>query len=296
MAAGGTVTTTCTIAPMEVRPTGGPLGAEIRGVDLARALPDAAFRGVEAAWYEHLVLVFRDQRLTDDDIARFARRFGALHTASGAEYGGKPPELSEYVELISNIVRDGRPIGALGADEATWHTDMSMYEVPASATMLYADEVPAAGGNTRFANLYRAFETLPERLRAIVEGRRSIHDAATLATGGVRPGHDPVVDKSKGPGARHPIVRTHPATGRRALYLGRKGNGYILGLPVAESDRLLEEVWAHMTLPELVWEHEWRVGDLVMWDNRCVAHARAAFDPDLRRLLRRITVMGEVPA
>ena len=289
------MTTSSTISLLEVRSTGGPLGAEIRGVDLSRALPEATFRAIEAAWYEHLVLFFRDRQVTDDDIMAFARRFGDLHSASGAEYGGKPSELSDSVELISNIVRDGRPIGALGADEAAWHTDMSMFEIPASATMLYADEVPATGGNTRFTNLYRAFETLPKRLRTIVEGRRSIHDAATLATGGVRPGYDPVVDKIKGPGARHPIVRSHPVTGRRALYLGRKGNGYILGLPVDESDRLLDEVWAHMTRPEFVWEHEWRKGDLVMWDNRCVAHARGAFDPKGRRLLRRITVMGEVP-
>ena len=289
------MTTSSAISLLEVRSAGGPLGPEIRGVDLSRALPEATFRAIEAAWYEHLVLFFRDRQVTDDDIMAFARRFGDLHSASGAEYGGKPSELSDSVELISNIVRDGRPIGALGADEAAWHTDMSMFEIPASATMLYADEVPATGGNTRFTNLYRAFETLPERLRTIVEGRRSIHDAATLATGGVRPGYDPVVDKIKGPGARQPIVRSHPVTGRRALYLGRKGNGYILGLPVDESDRLLDEVWAHMTRPEFVWEHEWRNGDVVMWDNRCCAHSRAAFDPGLRRRLRRVTVIGEIP-
>lgn len=282
-------------ARIEVTPTGGPLGAEVRGVDLSKDLSEGTFRAIESAWYDHLVLVIRNEHLTDENIVAFARRFGDLHSASGAEYGGKPVELSDAVELISNIVRDGRAIGALGADEATWHTDMSMFDIPASATMLYAEEIPGAGGNTRFTNLYRAYETLPEDLQIIIEGRRSIHDAAHLATGGVRPGYEDVADKTRDPGARHPIVRTHPVTGRKALYLGRMGDGYIVDLPVEESDRVIKELWAHMTRPEFVWEHEWSVGDLVMWDNRCVAHARSAFDPSARRLLRRVTVKGEIP-
>ena len=280
---------------IEVKPTGGSLGAEIVGIDLSRPMSEAAFDAIQAAWHEHLVVLFRDQRLSDDNIIAFARRFGELHSATGREYGGKPEDLAEPVELISNIVRDGRPIGALGTGEATWHTDMSMFEIPASATLLYAEEVPSEGGNTRFTNLRRAYETLPEQLKKIVEGRRSIHDAAYLASGGVRPGYDALADKSQGPGARHPIVRTHPDTGRKALYLGRKGNGYILGLPVEESDRVLDELWTHMTQPEFIWEHTWRVGDLLVWDNRCVAHARGSFDPSARRLLHRVTVKSEIP-
>lgn len=284
-----------TDSSIEVHPSGAALGAEIRGVDLSRSLSERRFSEIEAAWHEHLVLLFRDQRLSENAFVQFAERFGELHTATGFEYGGKPGELHEAVELISNIVVDGRPIGALAADEATWHTDMSMYEIPASATLLYAEEIPPAGGNTRFTNLYRACEALGEDLREIVAERRSIHDAANLASGGVRPGFEAVTDKSQGPGARHPIVRTHPATGRKALYLGRMGDGYILGLPVGESDRVLAELWAHMTRPEFIWEHRWRVGDLVIWDNRCVAHARGSFDPNTRRLMRRVTVKGEVP-
>lgn len=284
-----------THSTIEVYPSGAALGAEIRGLDLSRPVCDRSFSEIEAAWHEHLVLLFRDQCLSESALVQFAERFGELHTATGFEYGGKPRALHEAVELISNIVVEGRPIGALAAEEATWHTDMSMFEIPASATLLYAEEIPPAGGNTRFTNLYRAHETLADDLREIVADRRSIHDAANLASGGVRPGFDAVTDKSKGPGARHPIVRTHPATGRRALYLGRMGNGYIIGLPVAESDRVLLELWAHMTRPEFIWEHRWRVGDLVIWDNRCVAHARSSFDPNTRRLLRRLTVKSEVP-
>ena len=279
----------------EIVPTGGALGAEIRGIDLAKPLSDEIFAVIRSAWIEHLVLLIRGQTLDDNQLVAFAGRFGELHDADGYEYGGKPDGLPAEVELISNIVRNGRPIGALGADEAAWHTDMSMFETPASATLLYAELIPPKGGNTRFTNNVRACETLPPDLRRAVEGRRSIHDAAYLAGGGVRRGYKVVADKSQGPGAHHPVIRTHPDTGRHVLYLGRIGNGYILGLPAEESDRLLDALWAHVTRPEFIWEHEWRAGDLLIWDNRCVSHARGSFDPDSRRLLHRVTVKSEKP-
>lgn len=278
-------------AQLDVVPSGKALGADVRGIDLNDPLSDEAFQEILQAWYRHLVLRFRQQRISDGTLTAFAFRFGQLHHAAGSEYGGKPEGLHPAVELISNIVENGRPIGALGAGEATWHTDMSMFEVPATATLLYGDEIPPSGGNTLFTNLYQAYETLAEDLCRLVETRRSLHDAAYLATGGVRPGYDAVSDKSQGPGARHPIVRVHPCTGRKALYLGRKGFGYIEGLSVEESDEALAALWAHMTRPEFVWEQEWQAGDLIVWDNRCVAHARGAFDPSARRLLRRVTVM-----
>ena len=228
-----------------------------------------------------------------DALVAFAQRFGRLHSAAGEEYGGKPEGLHAAVELISNIVENGRPIGALGAGEATWHTDMSIFEVAATATLLYGEEIPETGGNTYFTNLYRAHDTLPANLRRLVENRRSLHDAAYLATGGVRGGYEAVTDKSRGPGARHPIVKVHSSTGRKALYLGRMGFGYIEGLAVEESDEALAALWAHMTRPEFVWEQVWRTGDLIIWDNRCVAHARGAFDPTVRRLMRRVTVMED---
>ena len=172
---------------------------------------------------------------------------------------------------------------------------MSIFEIPASATLLYAEQVPPEGGNTRFTNNVRAYETLPENIRQAVEGRRSIHDAAVVADGSFRPGYDAVEDRTRRPGARHPVVRTHPESGKKALYLGRAGNGYILDLPVEESDRLLDALWKHMTRPEFVWEHEWRIGDLLIWDNRRVAHSRRSFDPRRERLLHRVTVKSERP-
>ena len=280
---------------LEILPTGGALGAEVCGVDLAAPLSGEVFAAIRRAWIDHLVVFIRGQRLDDDRLVAFARRFGELHHADGYEYGGKPDHLPPEVELISNIERGGKPIGALGAGEATWHTDMSMFEVPASATLIYAEVIPTEGGNTRFTNNVRAYETLPDDLRRVAEGRQSIHDAAVVADGTMRRGYDAVADKRHRPGARHPVVRTHPETGSKALYLGRAGNGYVLDLPVEESDRLLDALWCHMTRPEFIWEHEWQVGDLLIWDNRRVAHSRRAFDPRCRRLLHRVTVKGEKP-
>jgi taurine dioxygenase len=278
-----------------VIPTGAALGAEIRGVDLRQPVLSDVFAAIESAWYRHLVILFRGQQLADVNLVAFCRCFGELHLAPHHEYGKNAEGLPPEVELISNILRDDRPIGALGTGEATWHTDMSMFEEPASATMLYAEQIPPQGGNTCFANLYAAYEALTPALRALVAGRRSIHDISYTATGQVRIGYQPVMDKTHMPGAQHPIVRTHPVTGRKSLYLGREGYGYVLGLPVEESDRVLAEIWRHMTRPEFVWQHKWRVGDVLLWDNRCTVHMRTAFHPESRRLLRRVTAKGERP-
>ena len=280
---------------LSVAPTVGALGAEVRGVDLARPCAPDDLAEIIAAWHRYIVLLFRDQRLADDDLIAFGRRIGPLHCTEGLTYGSKPDGTPAEIEIVSNQLEDGVTADGRPSDECTWHTDMSMFDRPASASILYAEDVPSGVGQTRFTNLYRAYETLPEDLRRRIEGRRSIHDFAYTAMGEIRAGFEPVTDKSKGPGAHHPIVRTHGETGRRALFLGRQGYGYVLGLPVDESDRLLDELWAHMTLPEFVWEHDWRNGDVIMWDNRCCAHGRAAFDPGLRRRLRRVTVIGEIP-
>lgn len=280
---------------LSVAPSGAALGAEIRGLDLTRPLDPSAKQAVTELWHRHLVLLFRDQNLSDQALIAFGRQFGLLHRTGGLAYGDKPPGTAPEIEIISNQPDDAVPAGARPSAECTWHTDMSMFERPASASILHAEDVPSHVGQVRFTNLYRAYETLPADLRRRVEAKRSIHDFAYTAMGELRAGFDPVIDKSKGPGADHPIARRHPGTGRKALFLGRKGYGYVLGLPVAESDDLLEALWSHMTRPEFVWEHDWRNGDLVMWDNRCCAHSRAAFDPSLRRRLRRVTVIGERP-
>ena len=278
-----------------VTPSGGPLGAEVAGLDLAVPIPAPIIEELNAAFHRHLVLLFRRQQLTADTLIAFGRQFGRLHATEGVAYGAKPAGTPPEIEILSNLPEDAVPDGARPADEATWHTDMSMYEIPAAASIAHAVEVPAGTGLIRFTNLYRAFETLPDDLERAVRGRRSLHDAAYTAMGEIRGGYAPVEDRSRGPGACHPVLRRHPETGRTALYLGRRGYGYLEGYSVAESDRLLDALWRHMTRPELVWTHEWRNGDVVMWDNRCCAHMRTAFDPRLRRRLLRVTVEGDRP-
>jgi taurine dioxygenase len=279
---------------LAIVPSGGALGAEVRGVDLSAPLRDVLISRLRKAWLEHLVLVFREQHLTDARLVQLARCFGEPHVVEVCEYNraGLLPE----IDVISNVVVDGQPVGALGSGEAAWHTDMSMFDYPASATFLYGVEIPrTGGGNTRFSNMYAAYETLPPSLQEKVAGRRSIHDIAYTAAGTVRGGFEPVTDKTKGPGAVHPVVRTHAETGRKALFLGRRGYGYIHGLSVEGSDAILEQLWQHMTSPRFIWEHAWRPGDVIMWDNRCLIHSRGAFDPQTRRILRRVTNKGEMP-
>jgi taurine dioxygenase len=278
---------------IDVVPSDGALGAEVKGVDLSMPLDDGLTEQLRRAWLKYQVLVFHTQDLTDTQLLRAARAFGEPHVVEIAEYDrtGLLPE----IDIISNVVKDGRPTGALGAGEAAWHTDMSPFEIPASATILFGREIPPTGGNTRFADMYAAYETLPDALKKKIEGRCSIHDIAYNASGNVRGGFEAVTDKSKGPGAVHPVVRTHPETGRRALYLGRQGYGYIHGYSVPESDALLDELWRHMTQPRFAWEHQWHQGDVIMWDNRCLIHSRGAFSADTRRVLSRVTVKGDKP-
>jgi taurine dioxygenase len=242
-------------------------------------------------------LLFRGQTLTDDSLIKFGRQFGALHQTQGLAHGAKPFGTPPEIEIISNLSEDAVPGQSLDFEsaETTWHTDMSMFEEPASASILYGEEVPTGHGNTLFANLCDAYDTLPANLKEAIAGRFSIHDISYTAMGRLRAGFAPVADKSNAPGARHPITRVHPETGRKSIFLGRKGYGYVLGLPVQESDVLLDKLWNHMTRAEFVWEHSWRAGDVLMWDNRCTAHSRRAFDPKWRRRLRRVTVKGERP-
>ncbi len=289
-----------------VRPTGAALAADIEGVDLSQPLPPATVAAIKQAWADHLVLRFRGQRLDDDQLMRFSAVFGELDLApviaaervkiAGEDrYVDSAAEGHRYVSVISNIVENGVAIGALGAYEAIWHTDMSYNPEPPMGSALYALEVPAAGGDTGFANMYLAYETLPDDLRRRVEGRLCRHDSSRNSAGELRRGYSEVRDPRQAPGADHPIIRTHPVTGRKALFLGRRRNAYIQGLDLADSEALLDAVWEHASKPEFAWYQQWRVGDLVMWDNRCVLHRRDEFDPNARRLMHRTQIKGDRP-
>jgi taurine dioxygenase len=289
-----------------VRPTGRALGADIEAVDLSRDLLARTIDAIKQAWSDHLVLRFRGQRLDDDQLMRFSSYFGELDRAPviaasrvkvpGEGYYVEATEDGRgYISVISNIIENGKAIGALGAYESIWHTDMSYNAEPPSASALYALEVPPAGGDTGFANMYTAYDTLPGALRSQVEGRVCRHDSTYNSAGELRRGLTEVTDPRQAPGADHPVIRTHPVTGRKALFLGRRRNAYIQGFRLDESERLLDALWAHATHPELTWYQQWRVGDLVLWDNRCVMHRRDEFDPQSRRLMHRSQIKGDRP-
>jgi len=276
---------------MEVIAIGKALGAEVRGVDLAH-LDAESFATVKAAWLEHLVLRFRGQRLSDPELLALSRRFGELDPPGPNPYGA--PFLPQHPEInvISNVKVEGRPIGNLGDGEASWHCDMTYVEEPPRAALLHALELPPSGGDTFWSNMYLAYETLPEALKRRIAGRRAIHDATYNSAGMMRRGMREVADPREAPGAHHPLVVVHPETRRPALFLGRRRNSYVLGLELAESEALLDELWAHATRPELTFRQEWQVNDLILWDNRCTLHRRDAFDPAARRVMHRTQIKG----
>jgi taurine dioxygenase len=288
-----------------VRPTGAALGADIEGVDLSQALSAETVDALKNAWFDHLVLRFRRQTLTDDALMRFSAHIGELDWAPIAAAQVKVPgedryvasarDGRRYVSVISNVIENGKAIGGLGAYESIWHTDMSYNPEPPCASALYALEIPPSGGDTGFANMYAAYEALPGALRQQVEGLVCRHDASRNSAGELRRGFTEATDPRETPGADHPIVRTHPVTGRKALFLGRRRNAYIQGLALADSETLLDALWAHATQPRFSWYQQWQVGDLMLWDNRCAMHRRDSFDANARRVMHRTQIKGDRP-
>jgi taurine dioxygenase len=274
---------------MTIVPSGAALGADVRGVDL-RALEEDAFAAIHRAWLDHQVLLIRGQHLGDDDLIAFSRRFGELDHAPIQENGRRFVDGHPEIYVVSNVVEHGVAIGSLGSGEAVWHTDMSYLPDPPRASVLYALEVPASGGDTGFCTMYGAWDTLPPALQRRIEGLRVKHDGTYNSGGYVRAGVTPSDDPRTSPGTLHPLVCTHPETGRRGLYLGRRRNAYVEGLSLDESDALLDEIWVFATNATLTWSHHWAVGDLVLWDNRCTMHRRDAFDAGARRVMHRTQI------
>ena len=279
---------------LSIRNLDAALGAEIAGVDVSRPLPQSDIDAIESAWRDRLVVVMHGQNLSDPQLIAFSKNFGELDPPGPNPYG--EPFLKDHPELnvISNVVENGKPLGNLGDGEAVWHADMTYVDVPPKAAMLHALEVPPpeAGGNTYFANMFAAYETLPADLKKAVEGRIAVHDASRNSAGMLRKGYKNVTDVTQTVGARHPLVRTDAKTGRKALFLGRRPSAYVIGLSVAESDALLDALWAHATQPRFSMCHEWKVGDLLMWNNLSVLHRRDPFDPKTRRVMHRSQIKG----
>jgi taurine dioxygenase len=274
-----------------VIPTDKALGAEICGIDIRRMHADE-FKSIYRAWLDHQVLLFRGQQLTDDDLIAFSRRFGELDFAPIQESGRRFVEGHPELYVVSNVIENGEPIGSLGSGEASWHTDMSYIEDPPRASILYALEVPAEGGNTYFCSMYRAYDSLPDELKRRIAGLSLKHDATYNSGGYVRQGTVAIDDPVHSPGVYHPLVCTHPETGRRLLYLGRRRNAYIGGLALAESEALLDELWSYAADEAFAWGTLWRAGDLVLWDNRCTMHRRDGFDDSSRRIMHRTQIRG----
>ncbi len=275
---------------LDIRPLSPALGVEIRGVDVARPIAGEDFAIIRTAWEENCIALFRNQTLGEIEQLAFAGRFGALGTRVNdhdPEKGGAHPAIL----YVSNVKVNGKVAGILPDGEMFFHSDTCYVEQPAMASMLYAMEVPSQGGNTLYANGFKAYDALDASLKQRLSGKLALN----------------VYDYSGNPTQRaqalppdakqhaHPVFRTHPATRKKSLYVNRLMTWSILGLPSEESREVLQRLFDHQESPEFVYEHVWRPGDLIVWDNRSCLHARTDFDPSARRRLRRVTVLGEKP-
>ena len=268
----------------------GMIGAEFE-CGAVQQLDQATFAKLHSSCLDHLVILIRGQSLSVPDLLAFGRRFGELSPAAPVHKGQKPREFPELA-VISNVIENGVAIGGLGDGEAVWHSDSCFNDIPPSFSILHSLEIPPSGGDTGFSNMYAALDTLPQELRRAIRGKTIKHDLRYTSGGQLRPGYTGLEDINTTPGPRHPIIRRHPDTGCDALYLGRRPYAVITEVSASESEALLDALWMHAARPELSWHHQWRVGDILIWDNRCVMHRRDAFDPSSRRIMHRTQCMG----
>lgn len=282
--------------PLDARPSGGGAGAEVRGVDLSDRVPDELFAGIDAALAHHGVLVFRGQELGPERQLAFCERFGPIEVNAFDQYAlsGHPGVL-----VVSNVVEDGRPIGYADAG-SHWHTDMSYTATPPRCTALHAVEVPSAGGrnlgDTLFANARAAFEALPATERMRLDGLRAVHRFRAKERGVKKPVKLTPEQLARYPDVVHPVVRTHPVSGARALYVREGECVGIDGMPDDEARALIKRLSDHIIRPEFRYRHRWEAGDLVIWDNCVVQHiALRDYEWPQRRLMHRVTAGGSVP-
>jgi taurine dioxygenase len=282
------------VIDLMVMPLSDACGAEIKGVDVTRPLSQETVQAIKDAWAEHLVLVFRGQTITQDQQLRFASYFGDLGNRKKA-----PEPLrsraegvlqdNEKVLLVSNIKVDGQPIGAFGEGEFWFHIDSGYTARPYKYTFLYALELPSTGGNTKFSNMYKAYEAVPPVLKKSLAGKKALHIHEYKRSEKA----DISGDFSGIPHCYHPVFITHPQTGRKSLFVDRLMTARIEGVPANESSAILDQLYEIGEQLEYIYEHVWKLGDFLMWDNRCTIHARTDFPKHERRLLRRCTVQGE---
>ena len=277
------------LSPVEGR----SIGVEIAQIDLSKPLDSGTVAAVQDSLDRRLVVVIRGQTLSDPELIRFSEKLGELDPPGPNPYGA--PFIPEYpqINVISNVIENGRPIGNLGAGEAAWHADMTYVEVPPRAAVLYALEIPDSGeGNTWFADMFAAYDALPAEMKFELAGKIAVHDGSRNSAGMLRKGYTEVTDVRETRGAHHPLVRTDARTGRKALFLGRRQNSYITGLPVDQSEVLLDRLWAHATQTQFTMRHRWWVGDVLIWNNLAVLHRRDPFDSQSRRVMHRTQIKG----
>jgi len=279
----------------EIRPLAGHVGAEIIGLDLRLPLNDQDFASIHRAHLDHHVVVFRDQRISPQQQIDFSRRFGVLqiHVLKQFLLAGHPEIL-----IVSNIVENGQPVG-LGDAGKYWHSDLSYKELPSLGSMLHAQELPSEGGDTLFADMHRAWDTLPSALREAVEGRQAVHSyIARYSEGKNAANWRPTLTAeqlAQVVTVTHPVVRTHPENGRKALFVSEGFTTHIVGLPEDESRDLLQQLYAHSVREDNVYRHQWQAHDMVFWDNRSLIHLAAGCPDHLRRKLYRTTIQGDAP-
>ncbi|MFJ4455779.1 TauD/TfdA dioxygenase family protein [Pseudomonas sp. NPDC089392] len=279
----------------EIRPFSGATGAEIIGLDLAKPVTAEDFTRIHRAHLDHHVLVFRDQRISPQQQIAFSRRFGQLqiHVLKQFLLTGHPEIL-----IVSNIIENGQNIG-LGDAGKFWHSDLSYKELPSLGSMLHAQELPSEGGDTLFADMHKAWDAVPEALRKVVESRSAAHSytaryAETKFEGNWRPTLT-AEQLAQVQEVIHPVVRTHPENGRKALFVSEGFTTRIVGLPDDESHDVLQQLYALSVLEQNIYRHQWQPHDLVFWDNRSLIHLATGCPAHLRRKLYRTTIQGDAP-
>ncbi len=277
-----------TPSTLSTRPLTATFGAEVSGVDLA-VPPDAqTASALRALWLKHELLLFRGQTLDEKQLVAFSRHFGELEIHLRREY--LSPENPEVL-YVSNVKKDGKPVGILSDTEVGWHYDQIYLPRPAVGSCLYAVIIPADRGATSFADMSAAYEALPERTRQRIEGRKAVQSYEAFNRSYSVPTSEE--QRKKSPDIEQPLVRTHPYTGRKALYICPGMTTRIVGLSDAESAELLAELFAWTVQPRFVYTHNWRLGDALLWDNACTMHRREPFDSTQQRLMKRTTILPD---
>ena len=277
-----------------VTPLSPALGAEIGNADIAAGIPDENHEAILSAWHQYGLVLLRGQSINEEQQIAFGSRFGELAPWSRFADDQQGKNEHPYIMLVSNLKENGEYVGSLQEGEIEFHSDGIYTEEPTTATMLYAVQPTEHGGETAFGNMYMAYETLDDDIRARIDGRKALH-AFTYNSLVTADNETKKTDWDQVAHFTHPMVRTHPVTGGKALYVNRLMTQEIVGMDAEESSEVLNFLYDHLENPQFVYEHKWKKGDELIWDNRCLTHARRDFPPSETRIMKRLTIKGERP-